>query len=113
MRLSYCYIGRMKLTRQRLKSLGCSALVLLVPFPDYSQRILDVFLCVRIGVGVNNLSLGRNDVGNAVGECRAYKGNIKRGIIGLYNRKAGVRTHWKFVAAFLGRKVALHLDLIA
>jgi hypothetical protein len=22
-------------------------------------------------------------------------------------------THWKFVAAFLGRKVALHLDLIA
>src|SRR5262249_13943602 len=53
------------------------------------------------------------DIGNAVSEGRAYNGNVKSSIIGLYHRKAGVCTHRKFVAAFLGRKVALHLDLIA
>jgi hypothetical protein len=50
--------GNQALARQSLKTLGCSALVLLVPFPDHSQRIFDVLLGVRIGVGVNNLSLG-------------------------------------------------------
>ena len=48
-----------------------SALVLLAPFPDDGQRILDVFVRVGVGVGVKNLSLGRNHIGNAVGEGRA------------------------------------------
>src|ERR1700730_13943504 len=34
-------------------------------------------------------------------------------VIGLYDRKAGVRANREFVAALLGRKVALHLDLVA
>jgi sugar/nucleoside kinase (ribokinase family) len=56
-----------------------SALVLLAPFPDGGQRILDVLLRVGIGVRVKNLSLGRNYIGNAIG-------------VSLYNRKAGVYT---------------------
>ena len=90
-----------------------SALVLLAPLPDDGQRILDVLLRVGIGIGIKNRSVGRNYVGNAVGEGRANKGNIKRGIIGLYNRKAGVRADGEFVAALLGRKFALDLDLVA
>jgi hypothetical protein len=53
-------------------------MLLLVPFPDDGQRILDVFLRVGIGVGVKNRSLGRNHIGNAVGEGRAHKRNIER-----------------------------------
>jgi hypothetical protein len=44
--------------------------MLLAPFLDGGQRILDVFFRVGIGVGVKNLSLGRNHIGNAVGEGR-------------------------------------------
>jgi hypothetical protein len=87
--------------------------MLLAPFLDYRQRILDVFLRVGIGVGVKNLSLRRNHIGNAVGEERAHKRNVKPRVIGLDNRKAGVGAHREFVAALLGRKVALHLDLVA
>jgi hypothetical protein len=39
--------------------------------------------------------------------------NVERGVIGLYNRKAGVRAHQESVVAFLHRNVALHLDLVA
>ena len=87
--------------------------MLLAPFPDDGQRILDVFLRVGIGVGVKNLSLGRNHIGNAVGENRAHNRNVEGNVIGLDDRKAGVRAHREFVAALLGRKVALHLDLVA
>ena len=95
------------------RKFGRSALVLLAPFPDDGQSILDVFLRVGIGVGVKNLPLGRNHIGNTVGEGRAHKRNVERGIIGLDHRKAGVRANREFVAALLGRKVALHLDLVA
>ncbi len=87
--------------------------MLLAPFLDDGQRILDVFLRVGIGVGVKNLSLGRNHIGNAVGEGRAHKRNVERGVIGLDDRKAGVGVDREFVAALLGRKVALHLDFVA
>jgi hypothetical protein len=95
------------------RKLGRSVLVLLAPFSDDGQRILDVFLRVEIGVGVKDLSFGRNDIGNAVGEGRAYNRNVERGVIGLDDRKAGVRAHREFVAAFLRRKVTLHFDLVA
>ena len=85
----------------------------LAPFLDDGQRILDVFLRVGIGVGVKNLSVRRNHIGNAVGEGRAHKRNVERGVIGLYDRKAGIGANREFVAALLGRKVALHLDLVA
>src|SRR5437660_475921 len=62
-----------KVEANGLERLGPSALVLLVPFPDDGQRILDVFLRVGIGAGVKNLSIGRNYIGNAVGEGRAHK----------------------------------------
>ena len=87
--------------------------MLLAPFLDNGQRILEVFFRVGIGVGVKNLSLGRNHIGNAVGEGRADKRNVERGVIGLYDRKAGVGANREFVAALLARKVALHLDLVA
>ena len=95
-----------------LKDLGCSAPVFFSPFPDDGQRILDVFLRIGIGVGVK-IFPRRNHIGNAVGEGRAHNRNVERGVIGLDDRKAGVRAYWEFVAAFLCRKVALHLDLVA
>jgi len=51
----------------------------LAPFLDDGQRILDVFLRAGIGVGVKNLSVRRNHIGNAVGEERAHKRNVERG----------------------------------
>jgi hypothetical protein len=62
--------------------------MLLALFPDGSQRILDVFF--RVGIGVNNLSLGGKSQGNAVGKGHAHKRNGERGVIGLDDRKAGV-----------------------
>ena len=53
--------------------------MLLAPFPDDCQRILDVFLRVGIGVGVKNPSLGQNHIGNVVGEGRADNRNAERG----------------------------------
>jgi len=50
---------------------GCSGLMLRAPFLDDGQSILDVFFRVGIGVGVKNLSLRRNHIGNAIGEGRA------------------------------------------
>jgi hypothetical protein len=72
--------------------------MLLAPFLDDGQRILDVFFRVGIGVGVKNLAVGRNHIGNAVGEGRAYNRNVERGVIGFYDRKAGVGADRKFVA---------------
>ncbi len=57
--------------------------MLLAPFLDHRQRILNVFFRAGIGVGVKNLSLRRNHIGNAVGEKRAHKRNIKPRVIGL------------------------------
>ena len=85
--------------KRGIKELGCSALVFFSPFPDDGQRILDVLLRIGIGVGVKNLSLGRNHIGNAVGKGRAHNRNVERGVIGLDDRKAGVRAHREFVAS--------------
>jgi hypothetical protein len=46
-----------KVSKQGLERLGYLARVLLVPFPDDGQRLLDVFFRVGIGVGVKNLSV--------------------------------------------------------
>src|SRR3974390_1188984 len=86
--------------------------MLLMPFPDDCQSILDVFLCVGIGVGVKNLSLGRNHIGNSVSKGLARQRNFKRRIVGLNNRKAGVSPHRELVAAFLSRELTLNLYLI-
>ena len=61
----------------------CSGLMLLAPFPDGGQRILDVFFRAGIGVGVKNLSVRRNHIGNAVGEGRAHKRNVERRVASL------------------------------
>jgi hypothetical protein len=87
--------------------------MLLTPFLDGGQRVLDVFFRAGIRVGVKNLCLWRNHIGNAVGEGRADKWNGERGVIGFYDRKAGVGANREFVAALFCRKVALHLDVVA
>jgi hypothetical protein len=78
----------------------------LAPFLEDGQRILDVFFRAGIGVGVKNLSLRRNHIGNAVGEGRPHKRNVERGVIGLYDRKAGVGAHYPNQAPRLTVEVA-------
>ena len=53
--------------------------MLLAPFLDGGQRILDVFFRAGIGVGVKNFSVRRNHIGNAAGEDLARKRNVERG----------------------------------
>src|SRR5512146_787724 len=47
-------------------------LVLLVPVPQDRHRVGDVVSRVEIRVGIQDLSIGRDDIGGAVGVCRMY-----------------------------------------
>ena len=53
-----------------------SVFVLVVPFSDDGQRILDMLLGEGIGVGVDDFPLRRNNVGNTVGITRYDVGRV-------------------------------------